>query len=376
MRIRITAFACLALFTATPLLAQNGESPSESAWFKAYQSARQTYTFGCFGQRDPESCKKLVEGLGAAYAEMPANYQHEIFPDRMNAVASYGQVLLEADRVTEAGAVLEAGWAEVMDHYDGGRHSHTLAENLKLLRNLGSARLAASDETRAEEAFLQGRQITGAVFQHSLETRGERSDRYLQNLFDAILEGEAMETALAQVYTSQATRSPSTAAWSKVADVRGREVEWILIADDYSVDGFAEDDKRYRAALAYYEKGEAHLKASELGDDQALDAYTRAAVLFEELRTKENIEAEVEEASKWGLPAAAELQMSKYGQLGARAYAGLAEAYARMGKKPEATRALAIANEVVRFFGSTLYLAEGGDTVLSRLGLATALLID
>lgn len=376
MRIRITALACLALFTATPLLAQTEESPSESAWFKAYQSARLTYTFGCSGQRDPESCKKLVEGLGAAYAEMPANYQHGVFPDRMNAVANYGQVLLEADRATEARAVLEAGWAEVMDHYDGGRHNHTLAENLKLLRHLGSARLAASDEAGAEEAFLLGRQVSGAVLQRSLETDGELSDRLRQNLFESLLEGEAMETALAQLYTSRATRSPSPAAWSKVADARGREVEWILTADEYNAEGFAEDDKRYRTALAYYEKGEAHLKASELGDDQALGAYASAAVLADELIGVENIEAELEETSKWGLVEATELQISKYGQLGAKAYAGLAETYARTGNKPAAGRALAIANTIVTGLGSYLYLAEGGDTVLSRLGLATALLID
>lgn len=137
--------------------------------------------------------------------------------------------------------------------------------------------------------------------QRSLERDSERSERFLENLFNSLLEGEKMETELAQLYTLQATRSPSPAAWSKVADARGREVEWIFAADEYQAEGFAEDDKRYRAALAYYEKGEAHLEAREFGDDQALDAFAGAVVLFEELTTKENMEAEVEEAGKWGL---------------------------------------------------------------------------
>lgn len=47
-----------------------------------------------------------------------------------------------------------------------------------------------------------------------------------------------------------------------------------------------------------------------------------------------------------------------------------------MGRKSEAKRTLEMANDVVAGFGSHLYLAEAGDTVLPRLGLAQALLLD
>lgn len=204
-------------------------------WLRAVEAAN-GLSYKCFGEENDADCKAMIGHYDKAMAAPDADnaIRHEVFKHRMNAIAARGGNLVEAGDIAQALPLLHAGHAEMRTHLDGGKHAHTVIDNLRLQGWFLEALVASGDLDNAETVVDLPRQLVPQYYELLAKSRG--NERTMSLITEGVVRSEELETKYGNALAARADAWGSDAR-AKVA--RGR----AIVA--------------YRNALQWLERGDA-----------------------------------------------------------------------------------------------------------------------
>lgn len=194
------AAALLAILVAAGGSADAEEKPQ---WRRAVEAANEL-SYECFGEGKDADCEAMIRHYDAAMAAPDADdsIRHEVFKYRLNAVAVRGGNLLEAGDTARALSVLHAGHKEMRNHFDGGKHAHTVIDNLRLQGHFLKALVASGDLGNAETVVDLPRQLVPQYYELLDESRGK--ERVLTLIVEGVVRSEELETGYGHALIARA----------------------------------------------------------------------------------------------------------------------------------------------------------------------------
>lgn len=252
--------------------------------FKLFQETGKKYTFQCFGSGKDEACAAMVQGYRDAMAAPDATDQvrHDMQAYLLHAISVRGGKLRENGQLDEALKVLEAGFGEMIQHYDGGKHFHALIDNQNLQQQLGMTLLQLG---RTDDGDAVIRNARGAV-DRIWNERAKLSSKPAQDLLKkAMVAGEAFETDLGKLYRDNFRQARGNkqllAKLSKaelaprVVDTYRRAEQWLLRKDEAGVGALMDVNANIRYAEIKFEIGDALYEQKK--NKEATEEYLAAA---------------------------------------------------------------------------------------------------
>jgi hypothetical protein len=189
-RSNLAGVALLAVLVTAGAPATAEEKPQ---WRRAVEAANEL-SYECFGEKKNADCEAMIRHYDAAMAAPDADegVRHEVFKYRLNAVAVHGGHLVEAGDTAEALSVLYAGHTEMRKHLDGGKHAHTVIDNLRLQGHFLKALVASGDLDNAETVVDLPRQLVPQYYEALEKSRG--NERVLSLIVEGVVRSEELET--------------------------------------------------------------------------------------------------------------------------------------------------------------------------------------
>lgn len=162
-------------------------------WRRAVEAANEL-SYECFGEEKDSDCEAMIRHYDSAMAAPDADdaVRHEVFKYRLNAVAARGGNLVEAGDTARALSVLYAGYAEMRKHLDGGKHAHTVIDNLRLQGRFLKALVASGDLDNAEAVVDLPRNLVPQYYDVLDESRS--NERVLSLIAEGVVRSEELET--------------------------------------------------------------------------------------------------------------------------------------------------------------------------------------
>lgn len=282
---------CLLLAALLPA-AQAQTRIQDTQAFKTFQETGKKYTFKCFGAGEDEACAAMVQGYRDAMAAPDSNDQirHDMQSYLLHAISVRGGKLREKGQLEDAMKVLEGGYVEMMQHYDGGKHFHALIDAQNLQQELGMTLLQIG---RTQEADAVIRNARGAV-DRLWNGRAQLTSKPAQDLLKkGMLAGESFETELGKLYrdnfkqarnNKQVIQGLSKADLApRVVDTYRRAEQWLLRKDEAGIAGMMDVNANIRYAEIKFEIGDAlyEQKKNKEATDEFLAAASAACGLVE-----------------------------------------------------------------------------------------------
>jgi|GEM_PF-3709027 hypothetical protein len=280
MKKLITALALAA--TLPTVYAQTQLQDTQA--FKLFQETEKKYTYNCFGAGKDESCAAMVKGYRDAMAAPDASDQlrHDMQSFLLHAIAIRGAKLRESGKLEEALQVLEGGYGEMLQHFDGGKHFHAVIENQKLQQETGMVLLQLG---RTEEADNVIRQARGAVDRLWNNRKSLTSKGAQEMLQKGMLAGESFETDLGKLYRDNFKQARGNKQVipkltkadlaPRVVDTYRRAEQWLLRKDEAGIAGMMDVDSGIRYAEIKFEIGDALLEQKK--NKEATEEFLQAA---------------------------------------------------------------------------------------------------
>lgn len=196
----------------------------------------------CVIEVETQPCDAAANKFRATIAHAKADnvLRHSLFAEYMRVVTVQGRIKREAGQYDEALAVLRPAYAEVIKHLDGGKHFHTLIDNMPLQQELYLNLAARKQDSEAATVLLNAREIARRL---DLGINRASADPRLLNIVDrAYIGSEHLETSVAKFHRASATkarkdgdlaRAQQEAA--KSIDASRRAIHWIQKRDTAKV---------------------------------------------------------------------------------------------------------------------------------------------
>ncbi|GGA87691.1 hypothetical protein GCM10011521_27620 [Arenimonas soli] len=232
MSTSMSLHAAILLAASSAVFAQAAPEPLYEKELKAAQDHR----FGCFGQGRDDACAAMVAGYERAMNAPDATdaVRHALFGRRLQVVAVRGSKLREAGDVEAALRVLEPGYAAMVGHYEGGKHFHTVIENLRLQQEMVLALASAGRTAEAEGLLSAARSAADSVYAQRAQAVGNKSATEL--VYQAFVGSETLEAAIGEFFRDQsraadaggqagARRALALAAYQRAEQWLRRKVE-------------------------------------------------------------------------------------------------------------------------------------------------------
>ncbi len=213
---------------------RTADAEEKPQWLRAVEAAN-GLSYRCFGEENDADCKAMISHYDKAMAAPDADegVRHEVFKYRLNAVAVHGGHLVEAGDTEGALSVLHAGYTEMRKHLDGGKHAHTVIDNLRLQGHFLKALVASGDLENADAVVDLPRQVVPQYYER-LDTSRD-NERTLALIAEGVVRSEALETdygnallahanALGSDPRAKAVRTDAIVAYRKA-------LQWLQRAD-------------------------------------------------------------------------------------------------------------------------------------------------
>ena len=244
-RIRVLVFVCLSAVACAPAGAE--EKPQ---WRRALEAANELSS-ECFGGSNDADCEAMIRHYDAALAAPDASdaIRHDLFAYRLNAVAVHGGHLVDAGDTKRALSVLYAGYTEMREHFEGGKHAHTVIENLRLQGHLLRALVAADDLENAATVVDLPRQVMPYYYGTLDEYRDNENEKELALIAEGVVRSEELETRYGDALIARAN---------------------ALGADPRAKVARADAIVAYRNALQWLQRGNAEGWAMPFADTNAI----------------------------------------------------------------------------------------------------------
>ena len=272
-------FVMLAILLSAPaaIAAQEGGAADEAQYVKEYKAGA-GFTFDCFGAEEDKACVAMIDHYRAAMDAPDADeaVRHYIFKDYIHAKAVRASHFRENSEPEKALPILVEAYAEMMEHYDGGNHFHTLIDNLRMQQELY---LTLAILGRADQAAV----IRGNVRETGAKLYAQRDKvagkEQATKVFNAGLIGsEEFETALADLHTErakifEAEGNAARAKAERAIAIEGwqRATDWVIRSAEAGIQGMMSQRGEIRVGNAQIALGS--LLHDEGRDEEALEAF-------------------------------------------------------------------------------------------------------
>lgn len=252
--------------------------------FKLFQETGKKYTFDCFGAGKDEACAGMVQGYRDAMAAPDASGQirHDMQSYLLHAISVRGGKLREKGQLNDALKVLEGGYREMMEHYDGGKHFHALIDAQNLQQELGMTLLQLGRMQDGDSVIGNAR---GAVDRIWGQREKLTSKPAKDLLHKALVAGENFETELGVLYrdnfrqkrgNKQVIPNMTKADLApRVVDTYRRAEQWLLRKDEAGVKSLMDVNANIRYAEVKFEIGDALYEQKK--NKEATEEYLAAA---------------------------------------------------------------------------------------------------
>jgi len=203
-------------------------------WRRAAEAANEL-SYECFGEKKNADCEAMIRHYDTALAAPDADdgVRHEIFKYRLNAVAVHGGHLVEAGDTERALSVLYAGHTEMQKHFDGGKHAHTVIDNLRLQGHFLKALVAAGDLKNADAVVDLPRQVVPHYYGQIDKYRD--NERTTALIAEGVVRSEELETGYGHAliaYANELESDPLAKAVRADAIVAYRNaLQWLQRGD-------------------------------------------------------------------------------------------------------------------------------------------------
>lgn len=260
--------------------------------FKLFQETGKKFTFSCFGEGKDEACAGMVQGYRDAMAAPDATDQirHDMQSYLLHAISVRGGKMREKGQLDDALKVLEGGYREMMEHYDGGKHFHALIDAQNLQQELGMTLLQLG---RTQDADSVIRNARGAV-DRMWDQRERLTSKPAKDLLNkAMLAGERFETDLGVLYRDNfkqarnnkqvIPRMTKADLAPRVVDTYRRAEQWLLRKDEAGIAGMMDVNANIRYAEIKFEIGDAlyEQKKNKEATEEFLAAASAACTLVD-----------------------------------------------------------------------------------------------
>jgi hypothetical protein len=284
--------SCLLLACAFLPAAHAQTRVQDTEAFRIFQETGKKHTFACFGEGKDEACAGMVQGYRDAMAAPDATDQirHDMQAYLLHAIGVRGGKLREKGQLEEALRVLQAGYVEMMQHYDGGKHFHALIDNQNLQMELGMTLLQFGRTAEGDTVIRNARAAADQLW-------GQRekmiSKAALDLLKKGMLAGERFETDLGKLYRDNFKQArgnkqliPNLAKpdlGTRVIDTYRRAEQWLLRKDEAGVASMMDVNANIRYAEVKFEIGDAlyELKRNKEATEEYLAAASASCGLVE-----------------------------------------------------------------------------------------------
>lgn len=256
----------LAAVFSPPLQAQ-----SEPQYLAEAKAASSKYFFDCYGGGEDDACAGLIAGYERAMQapDADAGAVHALLKEKLQAIGVRGGHLREAGKLDAARTVLEAGYLEMMAHFDNGKHTHTLIENLRLQQHL--VLLYAAQDRKEDRDTVLG--IARGVADWSWDNRQQSAsnENAVRLLHAAMAESELLETELGNFYRDRARSRDGTAAGEARKEALlayGRAEQWLRRKSEHGIRGVMDLRGDLRLSQLQLEQG---LLQLDMGEHKAAE---------------------------------------------------------------------------------------------------------
>lgn len=180
-----------------------GAQEGGDGWKQRYRDAT-GHQLGCFGEQDDQQCRALIAGYERAMEAPDADgsVRHALFREFLHAQAVFGAILRKRGDLKGASAVLEQGYVRMMEHYDGGKHFHTLIDNLRLQSELIQVLVMADQQAAVTQLLGNAREAADAVYGSFEAAAGNEHKLRLQH--SNLVASEDLESDVAATLAARA----------------------------------------------------------------------------------------------------------------------------------------------------------------------------
>ncbi|WP_106638765.1 hypothetical protein [Allosphingosinicella vermicomposti] len=271
---KFTVLAALLLSSAAAAQQPTASAAPEKQYLKEFKAA-QGYTFACFGEESAEGCLAMIQHYYNAMMAPDADegVKHYIFKDYLHAKSVHGGNLREKGKLEEAKAVLQPAYAEMIHHFEGGKHFHALIDNLPLQEETYLTLRALRQDQEAEQVLANARQAADQLHSQLEQSKGNEHQMKLQHA--GMLSSEKFETAAAKYHKDRAETFKSEGKSDLAKAERDRAIEgwrrasaWIERSALAGVKGMMDMRPEIRIAEAQMDLGSALL---DNGDKKAAE---------------------------------------------------------------------------------------------------------
>lgn len=161
----------------------------------------------CVNEVEAQPCDAAANKFRAAIGHAKADnaLRHDLFPDYMRVVTTQGRIKREAGQFDEALAVLHPAYTEVVKHLDGGKHFHTLIDNMPLQQELYLNLATRKHAVEAKNVLGNARNIADLL---DRDVNRATADPRLVSILDrAYIGSERLETSVANFHRTSATEA-------------------------------------------------------------------------------------------------------------------------------------------------------------------------
>lgn len=274
---------CLLLAAVLPTAhAQTRIQDTQS--FKLFQETGKKYTFECFGAGKDEACAAMVQGYRDAMAAPDATDQirHDMQSYLLHAISVRGGKLRESGQLDQALQVLQGGYGEMLQHFDGGKHFHALIDAQNLQQELGMTLLQLGRTADGDTVIHRARGAVDRIWNERAKLTSKPAQDLLQK---GMLAGERFESELGKLYrdnfkqargNKQVIASLSKADLApRVVDTYRRAEQWLLRKDEAGIAGLMDVNANIRYAEIKFEIGDALYEQKK--NKEAADEFLAAA---------------------------------------------------------------------------------------------------
>lgn len=275
--------ACLALAAALPAAHAQTRIQDTQA-FQLFQETGKKYTFECFGSGKDEACAAMVQGYRDAMAAPDATDQirHDMQSYLLHAISVRGGKLREKGQLEDALKVLQPGYGEMLQHYDGGKHFHALIDAQNLQQELGMTLLQLGRTAEGDTVIRNARGAVDRIWNERAKLTSKPAQDLLKK---GMVAGESFETELGKLYrdnfrqargNKQVIANLSKAELApRVVDTYRRAEQWLLRKDEAGVAALMDVHANIRYAEIKFEIGDALYEQKK--NKEATEEYLAAA---------------------------------------------------------------------------------------------------
>lgn len=275
--------ACLVVAAALPAAHAQTRIQDTQA-FQLFQQTGKKYTFDCFGAGKDEACASMVQGYRDAMAAPDATDQirHDMQSYLLHAISVRGSKLREKGQLEDALKILQGGYGEMMQHYDGGKHFHALIDAQNLQQELGMTLLQLGRTADGDTVIGNARGAVDRIWNERAKLTSKPAQDLLKK---AMVAGESFETDLGKLYrdnfrqargNKQVLANLSKAELApRVVDTYRRAEQWLLRKDEAGVGALMDVNANIRYAEIKFEIGDALYEQKK--NKEATDEYLAAA---------------------------------------------------------------------------------------------------